>query len=362
MLALRCPYCHAVAPIPISTREALHCDSCGRRSELPDDARRQLELAERLLKSTDPAKRKLSETQARALLSVNTGRVGLRVLHGVFILAALIWALGGGAVMRDGDRALGEQAMFAAMGFLPLLFVVIAAWRGGSKLTARRQALAEKCAASPPVVPGAPARCRLCAAPMQSQGIEKVASCTYCGADNLLGKEVLARAVHRHKAATANLEAEVKQALTDVGSEAWSAYFKALRSAIVAPVLGFGSSFVLVLVLYGIHLEVDRSVEYAVVKDEGRSCIARVVEGKTLVMRRGETAMDVVRRAFEPAVALERADALRFVGLILRDVHGKEWKVKEVKRRLDGRNIVIFAEDDAPTWTELEAFCLGGST
>lgn len=358
MLALRCPHCHAAAPIPLSAREELHCDSCGQRSELPEGARRQLEAADELLSRADPAKRKLSWTQAEGLLSAKTGRKGLWFLHGVFIFAALVWAAGSMAAMMDARGAWDAQALFVPIGLLPLATVVFAAWRGFSRLTARRQALAEKCAASPPAVPGAPLRCRVCAAPIQTRGTDKVGTCGYCGADNLVDAAVLARAVSRHKAQVEDLEAEVKAALTDVNAAARAAYVQALKSAFLAPLLGFGTCFVLVTVLWGIHLEADRSAEYAIVKDEGQRCIARIVEGARLEMRRGDGALEVVHRAFEPASALERADATRFIGRRLRDAAGKAWKVKEVKRTLSGNNIAVFEEEGAPAWSELEAFCL----
>lgn len=359
MLALRCPLCQAVAPIPVSTRGALQCDSCGQRSELPEDARRQLELAERLLKATDPGKRKLSRAQSRALLSEKRGRKVLWFLHGVFVFAALTWAAGCVAMMVQEGRAWDELLLFGAMGLLPLAFVVSAAWRGGAKLTARRQALAEKCAASPPVAPGAPVRCRVCAASILAPSTEKVATCDYCGADNLLGKEVLARAVHRTKALTADLKAEVEAALEDVSDAAWSAYFQAVKSAFLAPLLGFGGAFVFALGAFGVQLEVDRSTEYVLIPEKGRSCIARIVEGRMLETRPGAETMEIVRRAFESSAALERSDATRFVGRKLWDsASGKEWTVKEVKRRIAGRNVAIFSEEDAPGATELEAFCL----
>lgn len=358
MLALRCPHCQAVAPIPVSTRAALQCDSCGQRSELPEEARRQLELADRLLKATDPGKRKLSRAQAQALLSERRGRKVLWALHGVFIFIALTWAAAGVAMAVQEGREWDEQLLFGTMGLLPLAIVVSAAWRGGSKLTARRKALAEKCAASPPVAPGAPVRCRVCAASILAPSTAKVAACEYCGADNLLSKEVLAKAVYRTKALTADLKAEVEAALEDVSDAAWSAYFQAIKSAFLAPLLGFGGTLLVALLAFGIQLEVDRSAEYAVIQEEGRPCIARIVEGRTLEMRRGEEAMELVRRALESSAVLERSDATRFIGQRLRDVAGKEWTVKEVKRRLAGRNVVIFGEEEAPPATELEAFCL----
>jgi hypothetical protein len=363
MLALRCPHCNAVAPVPLSARDALRCDACGGQSELPEAARRQLEVADMLLRSTDPAKRKLSRTQADALTSARTGRKVLWALHGVFLFAASIWSLGGIITLVEGKLGWDEMLLLCSLSFLPLLTVVFFAWRGASRLTARREALAEKCAASPPAVPGAPLRCRVCAAPIQSSsGTEKVADCGYCGADNLIDKKVLLRAVRRQKELTADLEAEVRAALTDVSAAARSAYVQALKSAVLAPVISLGAGLVVVLVLSGIHLEVDRSVEYAVVRDEGRPCIARVLPGGTqLELRRGEEALDVVHRALAPSEALERSDATRFVGRVLRDPTGKEWKLKEVKRKLGGRNIALFDEAEAPPWLALEAFCLVGA-
>ncbi len=360
MLALRCPHCRAVAPIPLSAREVLQCDSCGQASELPEAARLQLEAADQLLKRTDPARRKLSRAQADALLSAQTRREGLWVLNAAFILLALIWAIGNTVAMVDANSAWDERLIFMAMGFLPLLTVVAGAWFGARNLTARRRALAERCAASPPAVPGAPVRCRICAAPIQPRGTEKVAECGYCGADNLVSKEVLARAVHRHQKLAANLQQEVKSALLDVSAAAKSAYAGAIGFALGAPAVGFGVAFVLVIVLMGTQLEVDRSAQYAVVQEEGRQCIARIVAGK-LELRRGDGALQVVHRILEDAVVLERADATRFVGRVLRDAEdkeGKQWKVKDVKRKLGGRNVPLFGEEDAPFSTELEAFCL----
>jgi hypothetical protein len=46
---------------------------------------------------------------------------------------------------------------------------------------------------------------------------------------------------------------------------------------------------------------------------------------------------------------------------MLRDTTGKEWKLKEVKRKLAGRTIAIFAEKNAPTWLVLESYCLNGA-
>ncbi|MFN7135811.1 MAG: hypothetical protein ACK4N5_27330, partial [Myxococcales bacterium] len=301
---------------------------------------------------------KLSKAQQEALLKAQTGREVLWVLNGVFGAAALVWALGSGVAVAEGGNGWDEVLMFAAMGFLPFGIVVAGAVVGGRRLTARRQALAELCTASPPVAAGAPVRCRVCAAPVEPKSDSPIVSCGYCEADNIVSREALGRATVRQVKATENLVGEVQAALTDVGAAARAAWISALKTAFAAPALGLAASFLVVLVTNAVPLEVDRKVQYAVVDEGGRPCIGRIVDGDLLETRRDEEALAVTRTRLAGGAAKERGDATLVLGRRLKDTRGKVWTVRDVKRKLAGRNYVEFKEDDAPAWTELEAFCL----
>jgi DNA-directed RNA polymerase subunit RPC12/RpoP len=360
MLALRCPHCGAISPVQLSSPDLLDCEACRRPSEVPADVERQLREAARVLQSTDQSRRQLSDTQQKALTRVTSGRGGLWAIYGAFFGLTSCWALGSVVALFDVGTRWDEQLLLVVMGLAPLVLVTLSARRTFSRLTERRQALAELCAAAPPAAPGAPLHCRVCAAPVQSTGASAVAACDYCGAHNLVNPESLARAAARQKAATVDFEGEVRSALTDVDAAARAAYGQAARSAVLVPVGALGICFVLALVLVLFDRAADPAVEFVVVEESGRRCLGLVVDGAQ-VQRRTPDESAATLAPLDSVSVQERGRVGQFVGRrLVRGDQAAGWTVKEVRRTLGGTHFPEFEESEGPVREPLESYCLVG--
>jgi hypothetical protein len=184
---LRCPACGA--DVPLGRTEPPRCAHCGTAVPLPE-AHREL----RSLEHQDEATRH----RAQALLSTLDSPPWLvtRVLAAVFDQPMLaFWILFGVPVGLVGIAAgLLVDARFhpppaATVGvifgvlfvftFLPRSIGIYANRRAGG-----RNVLLAGLAAQPPKLPGGPALCRACGAPLEVPPATIVARCAYCGVES----------------------------------------------------------------------------------------------------------------------------------------------------------------------------------
>jgi DNA-directed RNA polymerase subunit RPC12/RpoP len=184
---LRCPACGA--DVPLGQADDARCVHCGREVPLPETYR---EL--RRLQREDEASRQ----RAQALFSTLDSPPWLftRVLAAVFDQPMIVfWIFFGvpvGLASVLGGLAIGERCRLSeaastgasfvilfAFAFVPRSIGIYANRRAGG-----RRLLLAGLAAQPPRLPGGPARCRECGAPLDVTPGALVARCVYCGADS----------------------------------------------------------------------------------------------------------------------------------------------------------------------------------
>lgn len=173
----------------------LECPYCQQRDELPADvALRNIDLRARI----EAARAALTQLDGftLAMARMYEGRGG--ALRAVVPLAAVFGAIFVSNVSAAFDAAqrapvelrtclvANSAASSSLLWAVPLGLaagLLLARWRYRAKV--RPWLLARA-----PTVEGAPARCRVCGAPVQAHGAEVFATCRYCRAQNLLVGEV----------------------------------------------------------------------------------------------------------------------------------------------------------------------------
>ena len=101
-----------------------------------------------------------------------------------------------------------------------------------------RRTLRDKSAAIPPAAPGAPAGCRVCGGPLESTATDVIVRCTYCAADSVVTRGVLAGLRGRLQLTTGHYSDVVSRSAAAIGSGlAGLVLFPA--AVLVVPVLSF---------------------------------------------------------------------------------------------------------------------------
>ncbi len=156
----------------------------------------------------DVERRQLGWAQRR----VGAGAAGGARTTGCLFAVLFAPVAGCGGLLFGFGRSGGIADIGAAAVTLgPALFMLV----GGALILrgigATRRAAEIACAAVPPSVPGGAAGCHVCGADLVHVDLSRqaVVRCRYCAADNVVGREALARAAAVAAAATATLLAQV---------------------------------------------------------------------------------------------------------------------------------------------------------
>lgn len=181
---LRCPSCQA--PLAPGEADEVACSSCGRRTPVPAEVRERLRAARQLTVrrgAVDRLVRRLlhqpGAAQASALIAAGVA---------VAVLAPLTLT---GVLLVGGDPP--ALRLVLLLGFIVALNYGV--YSLASAAVARRFALGALVSgfgALAPAAPGAPHTCRDCGAPLAAEPEAALATCAYCGAQNLLGLNVIA--------------------------------------------------------------------------------------------------------------------------------------------------------------------------
>lgn len=225
---LACASCGA--PVEVTREKLTHCAHCGHDTEVPENYRAALDVAEREVETdalTQAAFAKLGAGPPWPLRAIG-------VISSKWWLVPLLFLFVFDVVVDIADYGFDHiEAWFGVNGwdwftlneqilivwgssiFVMAVLVVLGAFgmRRATDLTALHAALAAK----PPDREGGPARCRECGAPLTIPKNALGVRCAYCKTDNLVAipKIDLLRA----KIATKKVAREVKQALGDQRSE-----------------------------------------------------------------------------------------------------------------------------------------------
>lgn len=202
MLVSHCPRCGAPLPVSLATPHAITCGACGFEGKPPPDVVARLEAANEVLGREVERDRQLTDIQRRAVQVGSKGE-GAVLAVSLVLTAPFLLMIASSVVRGLGmGGAEGRRLLVGGCAYIPTVVVLsVLAWFAFRSVRAMRRELEARCAAVPPLAPGQPARCRVCGGPVSPQGVERVARCPYCRADNLLDPSVLseqakARAAH----------------------------------------------------------------------------------------------------------------------------------------------------------------------
>ncbi len=368
MLATDCPRCGAPSPIHVGA-QALDCASCRTRSPVPPAVRARLDAADQALAKVDMRQRQFGQ-RTRWLITHAWIRVGIfgcltAVLTVPFV--GLAWI---GVALAMEQRGLEvRDLVFLMPCAAPLLLMLLAGGIGLAAVRRRAQRLREACAADPPRVPGAPAGCHVCGGPVSPDGTDPIARCGYCGADNVVTPDVMARAGARRSRSLDELEAHLREHADAAGRGMRRLQLTLFGFASLAPMLGFCGGCCAAWSITGIDTEPNLEVEYfwSDGPDPSTRCVGYVdwrEEGQARIRRPdighcGNSHPEMVPDAELPPMF--SVDTL--VGRRMRQYRGdtfQEGVVLRVHGELDGRNraIVLVDTEHGPREREMMPTCL----
>jgi hypothetical protein len=285
MLAYNCPACKSPSPISLAQPEAVVCEHCGVRSELPHAAVASLRRAAGEIGKLDAQERRLDARQRRAI--TRSGRYRMLVLA-----LGLTFALPG--VFHWWSLVTG----YTAERFYELLFVAItsalilaAVFLGLRRVRRARRQMEGVAAAEPPLAEGGAVRCRVCGGEIAdlSSGI---ASCAFCQADNIVTPRVLEQAKQSREVVLGDYRDAVAANARKVGQSSGLAVV-----GVVLAVFGLPTAFLTVLFMMLLtepDLPPDLTIEYGLRQVGDRQCLGRLTRNPG-----GATAIDF--GAFYPA-------------------------------------------------------------
>jgi hypothetical protein len=210
---LRCPRCDL--PVVPSDAERVRCRACDAEIEMPpalrEKARGDLDLA-------------ATERRAQAVGAALGDQPRARTTEALFVVGGLIMVLAWPLAIVAGAIAL-ERDMLPWWSAL-LLLLVPPLWVAGPYILLRRliatrfavRLISVGFAAHAPTKAGEPSLCRECGAPLPDAGARMLASCAYCGADNVLGVDLRGTA-RRRRAEIGSIDAAL--ALRDRQLSTW---------------------------------------------------------------------------------------------------------------------------------------------
>jgi hypothetical protein len=195
---MSCPSCGSPVPLALVDRD-WSCTACDSGGTLPDAVQARLDAAAEVLRAHDASERQLRGAARGAV--TRSGMAQTLFLVFVAFLATPLLFVGLLTTLRlfgtqgaEFALACGELSGLLPLGLLMALEVVFASWL--FRRARRRVAMAA--AAVPPHREGGVAGCHVCGGPL-SAGVQGVARCDYCGADNVVDADIVAAAASARK-------------------------------------------------------------------------------------------------------------------------------------------------------------------
>lgn len=276
MLSAQCPSCGAPAPVSLVTPELMACSSCHYQGPPSPEISAQLRLAVAALWQMDAADRQLTGAQRFNLKSARSYFVFIAVGLGAVLLPLVLLAGGGVLFVVSAGSFEPAPVLLAVTGMLPLVVGAGASALALRHVYRRGVALAERCAAAPPIAEGHPARCHVCGGPLQVQGGQGLARCGFCQADNLVSAKLLSGYGARRQEAVGQLVEQVRGEARALDRGALSAGAAAFGVVLLSPIVGLAVFVAAAVTGTAIETGPISDARYAWVPVANTRCIARV--------------------------------------------------------------------------------------
>jgi hypothetical protein len=345
----------------LATPSVLQCTACRYVGPpAPRDSER-LAHAATVLWSLDVRQRQLDAAQLRLLRSARRGRLGL-----VLSLIAGALALSPCVACALMSVLLPEPGYGMALSCGAPVFVF--ALTGAALLAIafrRRRSLEEACAAEPPELPGQPARCHVCGAPLRAGIDEHVVRCGFCQADNVIDPKVLARLGAKRARAIGDFDAAVRQEASRLRAGMWWMRVAVVGVVLASPVFCLMGSALSMRLGPLYEAPVDRRVEYVLVRgdSERTACMARVHSryrsGATQLNRLRQPRPERGMLTLPGAARLPTVDATWLVGRTVRPGWGQGTVTRVYRNVLDPHaNHAVVQRGERIRRIRVESLCL----
>ena len=327
-----CPRCGAPLPVTLASLRGVRCRACGYAGPAAPDIVERLAAAERALHTAGLHARQFDARARAAIVRALHAGVGVTVaivLGGLpfALLVPLAIAVGVTSDELLASRVLG--VLFIAAPAIVYAAVAVVLVRA---LKRARANLLEGCAAVPPERPGEPAACSLCGATIGAWGTNPIARCSFCGADNVVHPEAMARALARKTAEYGAMTLLLADRSRAIGSAARRAGALTVAAVFGAPLAGWVFGAVLIGAIAigekAIEPRPSERLQYAWIDTPLGKCVAKLKheDDKTLTDFGDNERLTSGTEVLEPR---ERFSASAMVGQRVRVASGAQGKVRK---------------------------------
>jgi uncharacterized Zn finger protein (UPF0148 family) len=193
MLATPCPACGAANPTCLPSPSLYRCELC--KYEGPPRAQDvpRIEALAKTVQTIHDRTLQLSRLETNMLVSARGASALFLILFALLLFPVIITTGVVDWVSDVTDRPL------IGLSLAPALLMLLCGGASAVLLHRRHRALISACAADPPRAGEETGRCNVCGAPLISPPGSVVARCGFCGADNLVSKETMARVQRAHE-------------------------------------------------------------------------------------------------------------------------------------------------------------------
>ena len=214
---------------------------------------------------------RLGWSQRLALMKANGRRNVYLGIAAACLLPTVFWTFFMGVIQLDANARVFDYVV----AFFPLLLTVGVMATGLPALRRRYDRLEESLAADPPVAPGWPATCHTCGGDLDAS-LTGLATCRYCGAENLSGERALGAAVRRRSQLLHEFIGGLQRRKQGIHKSASQSSIAVGAMGCVTPLVA-----IFVALVFGTFFgNVDESFHdhyrYGLLEHEGRRCVVEM--------------------------------------------------------------------------------------
>jgi hypothetical protein len=268
--------------VSVASLRGVRCAACGFEGPAPPEIVARLEVAQRELARLDGRARQFDARSRAAIARAVRVRWGIVISLVAGALPFVSLAVGGVVMGMQHEGPLPAANRVAGIVYLcvPMILFTAAASILQARVAAARDDLLAAAAAVPPVRAGEAAACAMCGAPLVGVGVDPVARCRHCAADNVVHPSAIARA-----SAAKATDLDALSFTLGRRSQTILATARRVTAATVALVAGtpFAAFFALVVLLLAAGM-VERALRiapsdiarYAWIDTERGSCVGMI--------------------------------------------------------------------------------------
>jgi len=267
-------------PLSLASLRGVRCGACGFEGPPRADVLDRLWAAQHELSRLDVRARQLDGDARAAVGRALRARVWAFVALGVGALPFVALSVVGVQMGIEHDGPIANRVSGVFFICVPsLVYATVALALLAVVGHARRRLLAVS-AAIPPARPGDPAACAVCGAPLLAGGLEPIARCDYCGADNVVHPAALAQASAARAIDLGAITSTLRQRAEEAVAMARRARAASVALVVGTPFAGFFAVLAMLLLALVVEpliaLAPSPRERYAWVKTKRGACVGHM--------------------------------------------------------------------------------------